>query len=192
MRNRTAIWNHKLCDVTFYLEWATLAECWSKQFQIQKKSISWSVLQMLPPTDGWGSSGRGEWRRLQGQTGHHQHTQLDFILPTKQPAGQKQRKDITKKRALEAYKMMQQQGKTQYRKLKLVKSLTVPNSLSLSAEDNPALTLRWKRFSHDLCTEVVGECEGLLLALSANIQQVTIVQWTLKLISPDTLSHTFK
>lgn len=87
--------------------------------------------------------------------------------------------------------MMQQQGKTQYRKLKLVKSLTVPNSLSLSAEDNPALTLRWKRFSHDLCTEVVGEGEGLLLALSANIY-CTIVQWTWKLISPDILSHTFK
>lgn len=44
----------------------------------------------------------------------------------------------------------------------------------------------------DLCTEVGGEGEGLLLALSATIQQVTIVQWTLKLIFPDALSHTFK
>lgn len=87
--------------------------------------------------------------------------------------------------------MMQQQGKTQYRKLKLVKSLTQVWVCLLK------ITQHWhegeKGFPMlDLCTEVGGEGEGLLLAWSPNIQQVTIVQWTLKLIFPDTLSHTFK
>lgn len=52
----------------------------------------------------------------QGRTGQRQHVELDFLLPTKQPAGQKSRKEMPKKRALEANEMMQRRGKTQYRK----------------------------------------------------------------------------